>query len=168
MLKLLKSQDRKYIQLKKTSEDQKIAKLQGSLHLTSQEIQNKHLIFTNDEDVNEGSEVPLVKDSKKRTKSTTKLIDNMPIIDDEDSEVEEKREKLLSGTGTLESVDKKTRKKIARKQSSSYRELEERKKRSDELGKLLSTIDLHQHLMGKGKRRKIAPGVYKWKTERKK
>ena len=94
MLKLLKSQDKKYIQLKKTTEDNKIARLQSSLHMVSQEHQNKHLTFSLEDEKNEKHP----QEMEKKNPLTTKLVDNMPTIEEYDSETEEKIKELTKAT----------------------------------------------------------------------
>lgn len=67
-------------------------------------------------------------------------------------------------------------KRIKKKMAAAYKELEERKKRADEMQNIVTEMSLRKELMGKGRKRKLRDDeivhettgpVYKWRKERK-
>ena len=62
---------------------------------------------------------------------------------------------------------------VEKKRDSAYRELEQRKRRVQQLDKVLDVMQTRKNLSGKGRRRKVRdakgdrPAVFKWKQERK-
>jgi U3 small nucleolar RNA-associated protein 11 len=187
MLKVLKTQDKTYINTVKSAEDAKISKLKASLHGIGLPVGNKHVVF-DEEDTGAGASGPVgagagAAASRKRGRS--------------DVEEEEKEEVLERGKGAAENDDgdddedmwdmgdakRKEPEVIAeipaisqprRAVRRAYEELAQREERSKKLGNLAAHMDLERALLQKGRRKKVkdadgdTPAVYVWKSQRRK
>lgn len=133
---------------------QKIERLQSTLHcLTESEAPvNKHTIFV---DTKEEAE----------SFSPTEYFNTVPELVDRaynrPTKEQLQKETLVEGDNQRVVVSKKRQ----------YRELAERMKREEGLGKMIQDLEVKKQLMGKGKKRKIEKEdgtvVYKWSRERK-
>ena len=158
-LKIMKTQDLKYIQLKLSAEKAKIDRLRSSLHQTEEkDRQNTHIVFVDTEDEADR---------------------------EEDTESEGDGDEIASqGTETEEDDDFQFRDlSMKRKRKNQpipgdapdaegrYKELESREKRCQELKVLSERMQLQKHLLNKKEKRiKERNGgrvIYKWLPERK-
>ncbi|CAM6102095.1 unnamed protein product [Calypogeia fissa] len=88
-------------------------------------------------------------------------------------------EKIAPLAVDTEPVQKEVPKRIRKKQSAAYRELQERTERAEKMKNMVVTMTLKKQIMGKGRKRKLhgeVPGddvetvqepVFKWRQERK-
>eukprot|EP00730_Choanoeca_flexa_P014747 TRINITY_DN6560_c0_g2_i2.p1 TRINITY_DN6560_c0_g2~~TRINITY_DN6560_c0_g2_i2.p1 ORF type:complete len:253 (+),score=86.97 TRINITY_DN6560_c0_g2_i2:116-874(+) len=158
-LKVFKTQDHRYVQMKRTQEKNKIEKLQQNLHLmaaTDQTPQNKHIIFT---------------DSKRKAAKfdPAKHFDTVPELVNRPSNRLKRRQ--LEAESLVEPLTGKQAKKAAKQQEQMYEELNKRIQRERKIASVAETLELEKNLMGKGRRQKVSKRgekpVYKWKKERK-
>jgi U3 small nucleolar RNA-associated protein 11 len=160
-LKVMKGQDRNYLQAVKSAEDKKIERLQATLHAMPTGRQNQHTIFVDDEAAAHAF------DPAEYFKTDSSLLDrtyNRPTRD------------MLAAEGAFDNTvaDQKKRKRLQKDTDKSYHELETRQDRSMKIGKIVSQIDMERELLQKGRRKKVqdadrvagTPAVYKWKAER--
>jgi U3 small nucleolar RNA-associated protein 11 len=182
---LLKTQDLGYIIHKKSIDDHKIDKLKANLHFIGQTGTSSkfHLRFNEDSivstPVTEGISPQASSGSGTRSLLPTSLSEeDEPIFD------AKSRSKLQKKQAAVQK--KRVEARVERHIETSYRELNRRVKRSQQLGTALKELMLQRHLMGKGSKRKLIPAteletemteeesestvksgaVYKWKRER--
>ena len=165
-LRLMKTQDIGYLNLKNQAEKKKIEKMQQSLHLlgaTQQQQgrqQHRHVVFVDDEDQARSF------DPEKHFDTPAELLDrtyNRPRT----SQLEEGRV-VVAGRGLPVSAAEKTKVKA-------YKELLQRQERQEALGSVAQRMEYEKLVMGRGRKRKITSGggsvggapVFKWKKERK-
>lgn len=94
----------------------------------------------------------------------------------EDREEAKELEQVILSSEEKAIFPAKLPKRIKRKMAGAYKELEERKKRADEMQNIVTEMSLRKELMGKGRKRKLRDDeivhptsgpVYKWRKERK-
>ncbi|XP_022654804.1 probable U3 small nucleolar RNA-associated protein 11 [Varroa jacobsoni] len=159
-LKLMQTQDHRYIQMKRVIETQKIEKLKSELHCIGliQEVTNNHTFFDDD-----GQPIEKVKNLDKKLGTAKELLDrkyNRLKIED-----------LLPEMA----VDEETLKEAAKETKRKYHELESRIKRERELRILEEKVRIKKLLLDKKQppKTKLQDGskdrapVYIWATERK-
>jgi len=157
----LKTQDLGYIIHKKAANDQKVEKMRKNLHMIGYRASKSHKIFVENESNVETFDLSAHFDT---TPALAKRAHNrvkMSVL-----------EKHVEMTGS--SLSAATVKKVLDKSSKSYKELDQRVKRSEKLGSALQKLQLQRNLMGKGAKRKISQSSddgtdqveYKWKRER--
>lgn len=144
-LKMMKSQDLNYARMKRTTEKNKVERLQCSLHLI----------------VEQGS----------RVNFRTVFVDSKDEADSFDLASYYGLTNQLDQSNVNMKIDEQDKIEKARKRA--YNELERRVEREKHLSVIEQQIELQKHLMGKGRRRKIntgegGPVLYKWKKQRKK
>ncbi|QDZ19539.1 U3 small nucleolar RNA-associated protein Utp11 [Chloropicon primus] len=153
-LMLMKTQDRKYVEMKAQVERKKVEKLQASLHQLRDAPANKHIVFVdNEEDQRQFSPADYFNTSPEYLDSAF----HRPT-----------REQLDEDAWTVSSVHEKKKSKL-------YKELEQRKHRKSELESVALRMDMEKAAMGKGRKRKVRKTslggkgipVYRWKKERK-
>lgn len=144
-IQLMRTQDLKYINFKRTQETKKIERLQAQLHLSSidHQVKNKHIYFP--------------KNCEKSNRKTG----------DQDLE--------FLGNVELPDVDVEALKEVSKKRKHVYVELAKRVKRENELSVIQQKMQIKKHLENKNtlkptrvrKGSKDSAPVYKWKYERK-
>ncbi len=153
-IKLMETQDIKYIAMKRTIERRKIERLQGQLHEigASNKTKNKHFFFVeNEEEVKKF-------DVSKRLNTSPSMIG-------------------ISDSSIALHLDDETNKMLEREKAKSYKELENRKKRERELAKVQRKLELKG--VSKKQRKVLKPKdvrflqkssaeIFKFKYERKK
>lgn len=161
-IKLMQTQDLKYINMKRTIETNKIQRLQSQLHLidTADKVPNSHTFFVDDERVSRNF------DLAKRLDTHPSLLQHrtnrLRIVD---------LEKLK-----LPEIDKKTFEAMKGKRDRSYKELAKRIEREKQLTIIQQKMEVKRHLQDKKTQKpkrvkaatKNSAPVYKWKFERKK
>ncbi|KAG8228447.1 hypothetical protein J437_LFUL009098 [Ladona fulva] len=161
-IKLMQTQDMKYVDLKRRVEASKIEKMQSRMHIidVANETSNKHIFFV---------------DSKKEAKE----FDLASRLDTHPSLISRRinRPRLSDlKTLTLPSVDSKTLEKLTKERSNAYKELRKRVEREKELLTIQRKLEVKRHLQNKkeeppirvAKGTKDSAPIYKWNFERKK
>lgn len=159
-IKLMETQDIKYITMKRTIERRKIERLKSQLHQidTSNKTKNRHFFFVEDE-----------KEAKKF--NIAKRLDTEPSL------IKVKSNRPKSDSLPKSTLDDETRKKINIEKAKSYKELESRKKRERDLAKVQRKLQLKG--ISKKQRKVLKPKelrhvlksnaeIFKFKYERKK
>lgn len=161
-IKLMYSQDQRYVNMKRTSELKKIEKLKSTLHLldSDEKPKNKHIVFV---------------DSKKDVKkfnaaeyfnthpSLVNRTYNRPTLE-------------MLKTGFLnDTLDEDTLQEITKEKKKKYKELKKRIERERELHIISQKMEVKKHLLDKkAKKLKIkdetkeAPAHYRWLFKRQK
>lgn len=159
-IKLMETQDIKYITMKRTTEKRKIERLKGQLHqiATSNKTKNRHYFFVEDE-----------KEAKKF--NVAKRLNTDPAL----IAIKSNRPKL--NTTPKSKLDPATIKRLNNEMANSYKELESRKKREHDLAKVQRKLQLKG--ISKKDRKTLKPKemrnmlkssaeIFKFKYERKK
>lgn len=155
-IKLMETQDVRYINMKRTLEMKKIEKLQSQLHLidVKEKPKNSHKYFF--ESKKEAKEFEM-KQKEKESNIATKF------------SLEELQEK------PLDIVDPEILEEVSKKRANMYRDLSQRIQREKNLSVIQQKLEIKRHLQTKKKRlppqkvqdgTKDAPPVYKWKYQR--
>lgn len=161
-LRLMKSQDIGYLQLKAQTEAKKVERMQQSLHLIGAPAANKHVVFVDDEE--EAQQF----DPARHFDTAPELLDrsyNRPRLEQlADARATSAGEAAAAAVARIE-----------KKRAGAYRELMQRQQRQEKLGGLARKMAYDKEVMGKGRKRKLRPeeaggqaGVFRWKAERKK
>ncbi|XP_071439602.1 probable U3 small nucleolar RNA-associated protein 11 [Hetaerina americana] len=161
-IKLMQTQDLKYVNLKCKIESSKIERMQAQLHLidVANQTSNKHIFFV---------------DSKEEAKN----FDVATRLDTHPALMSRRTNRLkLSDLQTmhLPSVDEVTVNSLSKVRNARYKELKKRVEREKELTIIQQKLEVKRHLQNKKEQPplRIKPGtkelppVYKWKLERKK
>ncbi|KAK3609139.1 hypothetical protein CHS0354_032665 [Potamilus streckersoni] len=160
-LKMMLSQDQRYVNMKKTAELRKIEKLKSSLHMIGidKKPQNKHIIF-----VDSKKEVQEF-DPAKYFNTHPSLVDrvyNRPTID------------ALKRGDFLGDMSEEYIKEIEEEKEKKYKELARRIAREKELSIISQKMEMKKHLLDKKARKikvqgetKITAAQYRWCYQRK-
>ncbi|XP_061193352.1 probable U3 small nucleolar RNA-associated protein 11 [Saccostrea echinata] len=160
-LKLMFSQDQRYVTMKRTSELNKIERLQSNLHLMDNDTapKNKHTVFVDtDKEVKEF-------DAAKYFGTHPSLVNrryNRPTLDSL---------KKMEIRGNLNEEDLKA---VSKQKQQRYQELVKRIEREKELHVIQQKMEMKKHLMDKKEKRtklqeetKTSAPVYRWRHKRK-
>ncbi|KAK6170457.1 hypothetical protein SNE40_018845 [Patella caerulea] len=161
-IKIMESQDIRYVNLMRTAEMKKIEKLKSSLHVIESQVKpkNKHIIFV---------------DSKKEAKNfdAAKHFDTHPSL--MDRVYNRPTFDMLAKQDLSKTMDDKTLSKISAKKEQQYKELSKRIEREKELNIISQKMETSRHLLDKtAKRKKVTDGSkdqapqYRWCFHRKK
>ena len=161
-IKLMQTQDKKYIVNKRTSEKNKIERLKATLHLlnTSDKTRNTHTFFVESEKEKKKFNVA---DRLETHESLLNRTHNRPRLED-----------LESGVFSVADVDPDSLEEVTKKSVKAYKELHQRLDREKQLGVIQNKMEMKEALRGKSKpskqvvkeQKNVAP-VYLWKQERK-
>ena len=166
VVKLMKTQDMGYIAHRKAVDERKAEKLRSTLHLIGDKKAKAHKIFV---------------DSEKEVKKfdPAKHFETAPELVGRSFNRIKLKDLKKAVSGDIDSVPLPTRKQMRKaeeKKEKSYKELDDRRKRSEKLGRAQAELQLQRNLMGKGTKRKIVVGadaggdggkvIYKWKRQR--
>ncbi|XP_033321506.1 putative U3 small nucleolar RNA-associated protein 11 [Megalopta genalis] len=160
-IKLMETQDIRYVSHKRTIEAKKIDKLQSRLHMidAANEIPNKHIFFLDDSE-------------EMKNFDLAKRLDTHPALINRRTN----RPKLSRLKGMkMPEIDVKTLNKIEQQKHMSYKELEKRIDRERELTIVQQKLEMQRALKDKkitkpkliSKGTKDSAPIYKWKFERK-
>jgi len=161
-LKLMQTQDVKYIINKRTAEKNKIEKLKATLHLLNSEDKpkNTHTFFVDSEKDKKKFDVAKRLGTHKSLLSRTQ---NRPKLED-----------IESGKFNIGEVDEEVLESIEKKSSKAYKELHQRLEREKQLGIVQRKMEMKSALRGKIKpvkqvvqENKNAAPVFLWPQERK-
>jgi U3 small nucleolar RNA-associated protein 11 len=173
VVKLMKTQDMGYIMHRKAVDDRKAEKLKATLHLIGDKKSKSHKIFVD-------SDKAVRKfDAATHFETAPELVDrayNRIKIKDL-KEAVAGSDKNNGAGGKVPLPTRKALKKAVAKKEKSYKELEDRRRRSEKLATAASELQLQRNLMGKGTKRKMtvetdpngsgaSKTVYKWKRQR--
>jgi U3 small nucleolar RNA-associated protein 11 len=154
--KLLKTQDSRYVRTLTSTESKKIEKLESGLMFPSN---GNHTVFVDSSD-------------QARKFSVAEHFNTDPsLVDRRENRLTKdqlENEEFMTESKQLTEYDIKT---MNKKKMSSYKELDQRNARKDELSKVQQQMDLQRELMKKGDKKKIVKnGIasWKWKSVRKK
>lgn len=159
-LKLLKTQDLAYVQMKRAVDLRKAEKLTAGLHFLEAPKGNKHTVFVDDDEQLERF------DLAEHFDTAPELVDrafNRPRKD------ALKTMKMTSAPANPAAV-----RKLRKERDGVYRELNERLERASKLSRMGAKLDLERKVQTKGKKMKVKdaadglPAVYKWKQQRQK
>lgn len=145
IVRLLKTQDMGYIVHKRSVDDRKAEKLSQNLHFIGEAVPKKHKIFVDDADKLKSFDVA------KHFDTAPELVGrvfNRPRSEEIDKVI-------INGGGAQLTSTADSMKRILKKQSKAYKELQSRTKRSEKLTKVMNGLALQRNLMGKGARTKI-------------
>ncbi|XP_046462997.1 probable U3 small nucleolar RNA-associated protein 11 [Daphnia pulex] len=159
-LKLMQTQDLKYISHKRLVESRKIDKLQSQLHLIDAEKSNNHVFFV---DTKEEAKNLDVAERLQTHPSLLSRKSNRPKLED------------LKKMDLSKMLTNETAENVAEERMKSYRQLEKRIAREKQLMVAQQKMELKKMLRGKSDTKpvRITPGtkstapIYKWKAERK-
>ncbi|XP_067305693.1 probable U3 small nucleolar RNA-associated protein 11 [Pseudorasbora parva] len=158
--KMMRTQDIKYVEMKRVSEIKKIERMKSELHFldVNEEKKNKHVFFVDSkkevEDFDLATHLNTVPELVGRAF-------NRPTIE------------TLKNKRILGAVDSKTRKKLAKEREQQYRRLSERIDREQEMFIISQKIQTRKDLQDKIKKVKVhketktAPAIYRFETKRK-
>lgn len=160
-LKIMRTQDIRYIEMKRVAEVKKIERLKSELHLLDAEgkQKNKHTFF-----VDSKEEVKNF-DLATHLNTPAELVDrvyNRPTLHTLET-------KTVKGA-----VDPKTIERLARQRKNQYKILSQRVDREKKMFVISQKIQTRKDLLDKTKKRKVrgethnAPAIYKFQTKRKK
>nr|CAD7411562.1 unnamed protein product [Timema poppensis] len=160
-IRLMQTQDLRYITTKRTIEAKKVNRLQSKLHLldAANQTENKHIFFVD------------TIDEAKHFDVVTHLGTHPALLDRRVNRPRLSDLKKLS----LPSLDKATLEEAATQKIRSYKELRKRIEREKELTVIQQKLEVKRHLQSKKEQqpKRIKPGtkktapVYEWKYERK-
>lgn len=160
-LKLMETQDIRYVSHKRNIEAKKIDKLQSQLHMidAANEVQNQHIFFVDDS-------------TQIKNFDIAEKLDTHPAL--LSRRVNRPRLSMIKDM-KLPELDNKTISKIEQKKSAAYKELEKRLHRERELTVIQQKLEMRRALKDRKIRKPklVKPGtkdaapIYKWKFERK-
>ncbi|XP_034939229.1 probable U3 small nucleolar RNA-associated protein 11 [Chelonus insularis] len=160
-MKLMKTQDLKYIGFKRNLEYRAIEKMQSQLHAidAANKTPNKHIFFV------DGNE------EEKNFDVAKKLQTHSALLERKTNRLQLDRLKEIK----LPDIDEKTLAKMEQQKHMAYTELEKRIKREKELTLVQQKLEIKNALKNKSKKpilikegTKDAPPIYKWSFQRKK
>lgn len=162
-LRLMKTQDVGYLNLKSQAERRKVERMQESLHMIGAPAQRQHVVFV------DGAAEAAGFDPSAHFDTPAELLGrtyNRP----RRSQLEDAS---LVSTGPRNATAAASS--AERRRASAYRELLQRKSRQEALIGASQQLDYEKQVMGKGRKRKLRPeeaggkkGIFRWTTERKK
>ncbi|OLL24175.1 putative U3 small nucleolar RNA-associated protein 11 [Neolecta irregularis DAH-3] len=153
-MKLLRTQDAGYLRTMRAIEAKKLERMKRDLHFEEEDATNsgrRHVIFVDSEEqVKSFDPVEFFQTDEQSLNRTF----NRP------------RKPQLSHPSfkQIAKIPLEKREKVKKAQK---RAIEARSVREKELRKVETEMELQRNLLGKGQRRKLASGQYKWKAERK-
>jgi U3 small nucleolar RNA-associated protein 11 len=160
-IRLMQSQDLRYVSTKRIMETRKIERLQSQLHLldAANEVKNKHIFFVDTE-----------KEAKKF--DLCKQLDTHPSL--VKRRINRPHNTALKNMSFPE-VEEAVLEKLAAERGNKYMELQKRIEREKELTVIQQKLEMKRHLLNKkeSKPQRIKPStkdaapVYKWEYERK-
>jgi U3 small nucleolar RNA-associated protein 11 len=177
--RLVETQDRAYVQMKRTRERSRIESIKESLHFldaAAVDESRKHTVFVGDDDDDDDTDLADRHPPSAESETLHRVSESLggfsdkggQVIDDDDPVDDDSTSPRVSRTD-----GKLTRR--ARKQSrKAYEELSQRLDRATRLTSALEDMSLRHHLLSKGARRKVKPGdaaagilpVFKWRKQR--
>lgn len=155
-VKLLKTQDLGYIVHRKAIDDNKAKRMKESLHMIGETNPRSHMVFVDSEEAVDSFDPVAHFDTvpellgKAHNRLTTKKLNEIP----------------------LDAFRPKDMKKAMELRSRSYKELNQRIKRSEKLNNAIQNLQSQRISMGKGSKRKVQdaedgkPAVYKFQRQR--
>ncbi|KAL3943038.1 MAG: hypothetical protein SGBAC_002856 [Bacillariaceae sp.] len=189
MIKLMKDQDLSYFRMQKQKDSKKAERLQASLHLLSNDVDDedlegirsrqKHTVFVEDNETADKFDVAehfdTIPELAGRTFNRLRKEDikraakeSITGYDDDGRETKLTRKQIAK----QEKVARKIAKKLSKARAAAYGEMEARTKRAEALQNAEDRLTLEKNLQQKGRKRKVReaedgkPAQYKWRRKR--
>lgn len=161
-IRLMQSQDLRYITMKRTMEMKKIENLQAQLHLldAANQTVNKHVFFVDSQE--DAKDFDVAKHLDVHPSLLQRRINRIKLKD--------------LAKMNLQNMDEEMAKNLAFQKKKMYLELAKRVEREKELGIIQQKLEIKRHLIASGDIKpqrikpasKDAPPLYKWEYQRKK
>ncbi|CAJ1950712.1 unnamed protein product [Cylindrotheca closterium] len=190
MVKLMKDQDLSYFRMQKQKDAKKAERLQASLHLLSNDVDDedlegisrasqKHTVFVEDQKEADHFDVAkhfdTIPELAGRKFNRLRKEDIKKAAKESTTGHDEKGRETKLTRKQIEKQEKAARKiakKLAKARAAAYGEMEARTKRAEALQNAEDRITLEKNLQGKGRKRKVReaedgkPAQYKWRRRR--
>eukprot|EP00644_Phytophthora_capsici_P011584 jgi/Phyca11/11714/fgenesh1_pm.PHYCAscaffold_79_\ len=159
-LRILKTQDLAYLQMKRAVDLRKAEKLNRGLHFVDAPKDNKHTVFVDEE-------------QQVDTFDVAAHFDTAPELADRAFNRLRKRDLETAELPDL-AANPKQKYKMQVEKDIMYRELRDRLARANKIGQMSAKLDLERKVQAKGKKMKVKgaengmPAVYRWKQQRQK
>eukprot|EP00416_Gambierdiscus_australes_P045813 CAMPEP_0171100408 /NCGR_PEP_ID=MMETSP0766_2-20121228/52942_1 /TAXON_ID=439317 /ORGANISM="Gambierdiscus australes, Strain CAWD 149" /LENGTH=259 /DNA_ID=CAMNT_0011560231 /DNA_START=51 /DNA_END=830 /DNA_ORIENTATION=+ len=165
---LLNSRDKRYVSMRETIDKKAVERQAENLQFLDANIDRQHTLFVDDDEVEGESGAAGARKNKVAKK--LKGVDVAAYFDTSPALLDRRANRLR--LAQLQSASA-TSSAVTEASKAAYHELLQRQKRAKTMGKLRETLELQNHLRGKGQSVEVAsetrshPAVHRWLPERK-